>query len=333
MAAANPEITCEFLPATPTGPASPAVVYLASLGSNRSRETQRRRLDKIAGLVSSGLQDCFSFRWETVCYEVAQAIRTMLCEEISPKTGEQLSPSYVNAHLAALRSVLKESWRLGLISEEQRARACDLKPVRGSTLPAGRSLSIGEKTALSAVCQNDTGPQGARDAALFALGFGCGLRRAELVDVEMADFSPDSGELRIRRGKGRKARVAHVSPGCRPALDEWLERRADTPGALLVPVNKGGAIDLRRMCDHAIFLACRRRAAQAGIKPFSPHDMRRTFIGDLLHAGADISVAQQLAGHASVSTTQKYDRRPEARKREASERLHFPWRSYPSNQA
>ena len=93
-----------------------------------------------------------------------------------------------------------------------------------------------------------------------------------------------------------------------------------------MPVNKGGAIEIRRMTDHAVFLAWRRRAEQAGIKPFSPHDMRRTFIGDLLDSGADISVAQQLAGHASVSTTQKYDLRPEARKRLAAERLHFPWR-------
>ncbi len=254
-------------------------------------------------------------------------MRTMLCEEIPAKTGKQLSPSYVNSHLAALRSVLKEAWRLGLISEEQRARACDLKPVRGSSLPAGRSLSVGEKTALSAVCQADQGPAGARDAALFALGFGCGLRRAELVDLASWDFSPESGELRVRRGKGRKSRLAHVSAGCRPALDEWLRLRGDEPGALLVPVRKGGRIEHRRMADHAVFLACRRRAMQAGIKPFSPHDMRRTFIGDLLDAGADISVAQQLAGHASVSTTQKYDRRPEARKRHAAGMLVFPWRS------
>lgn len=250
----------------------------------------------------------------------------MLAEEISPATGGRLAPSYVNGHLAALRAVLKECRRLGLITEEQRARACDLQPVRGSTLPAGRSLTVGEKHALSMACQADQGPKGARDAALFALGFGSGLRRAELTDLEVVDFSPESGELRVRLGMGRKASVTHVSPGCRPALDEWLELRGDGPGPLLTPVRKGGTIELRRITNHAVFLTCQHRAIQAGIKPISPHDMRRTFIGDLLDSGADISVAQQLAGHASVNTTQKYDRRPDARKRQAADRLHFPWR-------
>lgn len=90
------------------------------------------------------------------------------------------------------------------MSEEQRARACDLKPVRGSTLPAGRSLTIGEKTALSMACQADRGPKGARDAALFALGFGCGLRRAELVDLEVADFSPESESFACAVGRAAR---------------------------------------------------------------------------------------------------------------------------------
>jgi len=109
-----------------------------------------------------------------------------------------------------------------------------------------------------------------RDAALFGLGFGFGLRRAELVDLEVADFDTDSGQLAVRRGKGRKARVAHVSSGCRPAVDEWLKARRGAPGSILVPVGKGGMFDCRRMSDHAVYLACRKRAEQAGIKPFSP---------------------------------------------------------------
>ena len=131
---------------------------------------------------------------------------------------------------------------------------------------------------------------------------------------------------RPKGARSGKARVAHVSAGCRPALDEWIAARGDESGPLLCPVNKGGRIARHHLSHHAVYLTCRRRAEQAGIKPFSPHDMRRTFIGDLLDAGADISVAQQLAGHASVSTTQAYDRRPEDRKREAADRLHFPWR-------
>ena len=112
-----------------TGESSPVVVYLASLGSDRSRRVQKQRLDKIARLMTSGTSDCLSFPWEGVTYEIAQAIRTLLSEEISPQTGRQLSPSYVNAHLAALRGVLKEAWRLGLISEEVAHMATvDMRP-------------------------------------------------------------------------------------------------------------------------------------------------------------------------------------------------------------
>ncbi|MBW2695976.1 MAG: tyrosine-type recombinase/integrase [Deltaproteobacteria bacterium] len=311
-------------PSRPTSQ-NPALVYLARLGSDGSRRTQKQALERIVGLLTRDEGDILAMPWASLRYEHTQAIRAGLCREVSPRTGNPLSPAYINKTLAALRGVLKEAWRLGLMSAEDMQRASDIDAVRGAALPAGRALTIGEKQALSGVCQADPSPGGPRDAAIFVLGMAAGLRRAEMVGLDLDDYDTETGEVRVRRGKGRKGRVTHISPGCRAALADWLGLRGDAPGPLLCPVNRGQRITNRRMSDHAILLVCRKRSTQAGIPPFSPHDMRRTFIGDLLDAGADISVAQQLAGHASVTTTQRYDRRPEAKKREAAGLLHFPY--------
>jgi site-specific recombinase XerD len=94
---------------------------------------------------------------------------------------------------------------------------------------------------------------------------------------------------------------------------------------LFCNINKSGRITIHRLTDQAVLHVLKKRAVQAGVASFSPHDLRRSFISDLLDAGADISTAQQLAGHSNVQTTARYDRRGEATKRKAAELLHVPY--------
>lgn len=80
------------------------------------------------------------------------------------------------------------------------------------------------------------------------------------------------------------------------------------------------------MTDQGVLYILQRRAEEAGIASFTPHDLRRTFIGDLLEAGADISTVQKLSGHANVQTTAGYDRRGEEAKRRAADLINLPER-------
>jgi integrase len=93
-----------------------------------------------------------------------------------------------------------------------------------------------------------------------------------------------------------------------------------------VAVSKGGRLDTSKpMSSQAIYNLLGKRAAEAGVKEFSPHDLRRSFVSDLLEAGADIPTVAKMAGHANVQTTARYDRRPEEAKRKAARLLHVPY--------
>jgi site-specific recombinase XerD len=167
-------------------------------------------------------------------------------------------------------------------------------------------------------------PSGARDAALLAVAYGGGLRRHEVVGLDFADYDRRSGTL-IVRGKGAKERKGFVTNGARNALENWLAMRGDSTGPMFVPIGKGGRMHLRRLSDQAVYTILRRLAVRARVDKFSPHDLRRSFVGDLLDAGADVVTVQGLAGHASVTTTARYDRRGERTRRRAIELLHVPY--------
>jgi site-specific recombinase XerD len=225
-------------------------------------------------------------------------------------------------------------------------RAAAVRAVKGERPPqaTGRALRQAELRQLIEACLTPTvqrkgepptvTPKDHRDAALVAAGYGCGLRRHEIAGLELADL--DLAQRRfVVRGKGNKERVVPIPPGAVRALRAYLDVRGDEPGPLFVRSKKGGQFvqmvtsdqgRLAPITDQAVYHILQRRSEEAVVAPFSPHDLRRTYIGDLLDEGADLSVAQKLAGHADPSTTAGYDRRGERAKEQAAARLNVPYR-------
>ncbi len=224
--------------------------------------------------------------------------------------------------MAALSRVLEESWKLGRMSAEDYHRAIAIERKTGQRLLKGRALSIGEVQALFHVYAQDKSVKSSRDAVLYAAG----LRRSEVIAIDLSNWNIVDNCLTVRSGKGDKDRTTYLDDGATAALMDWLIGRGEEPGALFYPTRKGGKVEARRMTDQAVLDILRQRGWEAQIPSFSPHDFRRTFISNLLDRGADISTVQKLAGHASPVTTARYDRRGEAAKRKAANLLHTPYR-------
>ena len=290
----------------------PVAVYLAGLSAS-SRRTMTEALDIIAQLgLGNSEATCWDVPWHRLRFQHTQVMRSALMEQYAHTTANRM--------LSALRGVLKAAWKLGLLSAEDYQKAASIESIRGETLPSGRSLAAGELIGLLHVCPPT--PLGIRDAAIISLLYGCGLRRAELVALDVAHYIKEENELYVR-GKGNKQRAVPLGNAAL-ALADWLAIRGYSKGPLFWGL--GNRNHMRRLTDQAIYNMLRKRAKEAGIKNLSPHDFRRTFVGDLLDAGADIVTVQKMAGHASPITTSRYDRRGQQAKHKAAALLSIPYK-------
>ena len=305
----------EPLAAPPPPDRDPAAVYLASLSTESGRAGMRSNLQSLAALIAPGA-DLPAVPWPALRFQHVAAVRTALIDSGA-------APATVNVKLSALRQVLRAAWQLGQMSTDDYMRATAVKNGRGSRLPAGRALDGDEIRALFAACADGT-PAGARDAAALTLMFGCGLRRAEAAAVRLADYRPEDGALTVV-GKGNRQRTVYAPEGAGRALAAWIAVRGGHDGPILAPVSKGGEVGRGAISPHAIMKRLARRAEQAGVERCSPHDLRRTFVSSALEAGADLAHVQTLAGHASPTTTSRYDRRPETARRAAAGKVHVPF--------
>jgi site-specific recombinase XerD len=237
-------------------------------------------------------------------YQHAEAIRGRLAETYAPATANKM--------LSAMKGVLKSCGRFGLMTADERDRASDIEPVRGTRLPPGRSIPRGELRSLFEACAQEANDprlraRGVRDAAMLALLYVGGLRRTELASLRLSDYDPEERAVRIR-DKGNKERQVYAEGGADLLLASWLELRGegDPDEPLFLPVRKDGLVQhtdvhgerKASLSDQAVYNMVKRRHREARIKEVSPHDFRKTFVGDLLDAIGDLSTVQKLAGHS-----------------------------------
>ena len=300
----------------------PAGAYLISAQTPMSRQTAFSVLNTVVRLL--GQEDIKTTPWHTIRYYEMNMLRSMLKEHYAPATANKM--------LSIVRGVLRQAWKLGMVSAEDYERAIDVPNVAGTRLPAGRALNAGEVDALFGTCA-EANPEGARDAAVLAILIGCGLRRAEASSLDIKHMDRSEKTLRVI-GKGNRERIAHMNSGVTDAVDAWLRIRGKAPGPLLYSMTgKGHRITTRRLNPESIRLMLQRRAKRARIRHCTPHDLRRTFITNLLDHGNDIAVASRMAGHQNISTTTRYDRRDERANRNAADTIHVPYQAPPDTHA
>jgi integrase len=245
---------------------NPAVVYLESL-SKGSYWAVRHSLETIAEILAGEDADPWTFPWHELRYQHTARVRRELVQRYAPAT--------VNKMLSALRGVLKNAWRLGLMDADTYQRASAVENVRAKVQPKGEAVGQEEVAALFAVCAEYPSPAGRRDAAMFAVLYGGGLRRAELCGLDLADFDGADCSLTVRAGKGRRDRTVYLPESVCRYIQAWIEVREDEPGPLFCPVRMTGEVPISRLRAESLWYILKRRQREAGLDGITPHAFRR----------------------------------------------------------
>jgi len=236
----------------------------------------------------------------------AAALASLRTADFSAWLAAEERAGKINAtrarHLAAVRSFFRYlAKRHGIVNP---ALSLLSTPRTGRRLP--RALSVADARAAVAEIGSvsEAAAVGARDTALLALLYGSGLRIAEALALDVADAPrPGSDALLRITGKGGRQRLVPVLPAVRAAVEAWLahhpSRAADAP----LFVGRRG----KRLDPAVAQRALRQFRRRHGLPEHAtPHALRHSFATHLLAAGADLRSIQELLGHASLSTTQRY---------------------------
>ena len=249
--------------------------------------------------------------------DLAALRETDLRAWLAAEAGQGLGNRTRARHLSAIRSFFRYLARRHGVDNA----AARLLGSPRSAPPLPRALAAGQARALAAGIgeASDTPFTQTRDIALFTLLYGCGLRIAEALGLDVG-LAPRAGRPLRVIGKGAKERLVPVLPAVAASVADWLRLhpRAGDPRAPLFIGVRG-----ERLNPGVAQRTMRHYRRLAGLPEHAtPHALRHSFATHLLSGGADLRAIQDLLGHASLSTTQRYVAVDEAKLLEVFRRTH-----------
>jgi integrase/recombinase XerC len=211
----------------------------------------------------------------------------------------KVNKSSVARKLSAIRSFFRYLNRKGVITSNP-ARLVTT-PRRERRLPAVLTADDAQRL-MNARGKDDDDDRSRRDHAVLETLYSTGIRAAELVGMNRDDISHDDRLIRIR-GKGRKERIVPIGRTALGAIDAYVGRKKEGAENPAVFTGRAG----NRLTARTVQRILENRRKKLGLaQKASPHTLRHSFATHLLESGADLRAIQELLGHASLSTTQRY---------------------------
>ena len=218
-----------------------------------------------------------------------------------------LAANTINQQLAAVRRIAHEAADAGLLSPELAAGISRVKGVKQLGFRVGNWLSADECSAVLSRARGTT-LRAKRDYAMLAVLFGCGLRRSELVGLDVNDVQLRQGHWAVVDliGKGGHIRTVPIPIWVKAALDDWTAAAGITQGRIFRAVARTDKVWGDGISQNVVWYVVKGCCEKAGLQHIAPHDLRRT-CAKLCHtSGGEIEQIQFLLGHASVQTTERY---------------------------
>ncbi len=292
---------------------TPTELYLQRLAPS-GRSPMKSQLNQVRKL----------FKWQgDVETQPFHLLKYADIEQVKHLMAQTKAPRTVNLALNALKGIIKVGFLMELSSEKEWLKVQAIKLLKITPSSRGSALTSLEVQNLLLDCAIDKRPLGLRDTAILAVFLSSGLRRFELSNLTYDDFDKQSRCIKVRAGKGGKSRTQFLPDWTIPHMNAWLTFRGNEPGFLFNPFRSKVPNTLHQLSATTIYRIVKNRTAVALSNSSSPHDLRRSFITQLLRQNVDLSTTSKLAGHASLATTQIYDKRGEEFARDAALSLSF----------